>query len=89
MIELLHHVKHFPIFIDLDSSVKIRLDCFSSSSQNPAEIMSTPITIKTATYQDAPSIAHIQVAGWRASYQGIVPEPHVETPSLSAKPAFW
>ena len=51
--------------------------------------MSTPLTIKTATYQDASSIAHIQIAGWRASYQNIVPEPHLKTLSASAKTAFW
>lgn len=51
--------------------------------------MPTPITIKTATYQDAEPIAQIQIAGWRASYQGIIPESHLSNLSVSAKTAFW
>jgi len=45
--------------------------------------MSTPITVQTATYQDA------SIARWHASYQGIVPEAHLKTLSASAKTAFW
>jgi ribosomal protein S18 acetylase RimI-like enzyme len=51
--------------------------------------MSPPITIKTATYKDAEPIAHIQIAGWRASYQGIIPEAHLTNLSISDKTAFW
>jgi ribosomal protein S18 acetylase RimI-like enzyme len=51
--------------------------------------MSTPITIKTVTYQDASPIAHIQIAGWRASYQGIIPESHLNNLSVSDKTSFW
>jgi ribosomal protein S18 acetylase RimI-like enzyme len=51
--------------------------------------MSPPISIKTATYQDALSIAHIQIAGWHASYQNIIPESHLRTLSVSDKTAFW
>lgn len=51
--------------------------------------MPTPVSIKTATYQDASSIAHIQIAGWRASYQSIIPESHLNNLSVSAKTAFW
>jgi ribosomal protein S18 acetylase RimI-like enzyme len=52
--------------------------------------MSPPtIEIRTATYQDASPIAHIQIAGWRASYQNIIPESHLENLSVSDKTAFW
>jgi ribosomal protein S18 acetylase RimI-like enzyme len=52
--------------------------------------MSPPtIEIRTATYQDASPIAHIQIAGWRASYQNIIPESHMKTLSVSDKTAFW
>ncbi|KAM0708087.1 hypothetical protein Q7P35_004736 [Cladosporium inversicolor] len=51
--------------------------------------MSISITIKSATYQDADSIAQIQIAGWRASYQGIIPESHLNNLSVSDKAAFW
>ena len=51
--------------------------------------MSSPIAIKTATYDDASSIAHVQIAGWRAAYQGIVPGSHLNNLSVSDKTAFW
>ncbi|GAB7330634.1 hypothetical protein MBLNU13_g02206t1 [Cladosporium sp. NU13] len=51
--------------------------------------MLTPITIQTATYQDAESIAQTQISGWRASYQDIVPESHLNNLSVSAKTSFW
>lgn len=51
--------------------------------------MSHPITIQTATYQDAEPIAHIQIAGWRASYKDIIPQSHLNNLSVSAKAAFW
>lgn len=51
--------------------------------------MLTPIAIKTAAPEDASAIAHIQIAGWRAAYQGIVPEPHLNSLSASDKTAFW
>lgn len=51
--------------------------------------MSPQISIKPATYQDAEPIAHIQIAGWRASYQGIIPESHLNNLSVSDKTAFW
>lgn len=51
--------------------------------------MLTPIAIKTATPEDASAIAHIQIAGWRAAYQDIVPESHLNSLSASDKTAFW
>ena len=51
--------------------------------------MSTPIAIKTATPEDASAIAHIQIAGWRAAYQDIVPDSHLNSLSASDKTAFW
>lgn len=51
--------------------------------------MSSPIVVKTATYDDASSIAQIQIAGWRAAYQGIVPGLHLNNLSVSDKTVFW
>ena len=32
------------------------------------------LTIRTATPEDAPAIAHVHVASWRTSYAGLVPD---------------
>jgi len=93
MIEILHHPENsiqLPIDQNRTRDRRTLPDLLPRlSSQKPTEIMSPPITIQTATPQDASPIAHIQIAGWRASYQNIIPEPHLKNLSVSDKTAFW
>ena len=45
--------------------------------------------IREATSADAPAIASVHVASWRATYPGIVPQQVLETLSIERREAYW
>ena len=50
---------------------------------------STTATIRAATQNDAPGIAEVQVAGWRAGYRGLMPEAVLANLSVPKREAIW
>lgn len=46
-------------------------------------------TIRSATQQDAATIAHVHVASWRSTYKGIVPDNYLAELDETARTASW
>ena len=46
-------------------------------------------TVREASAADAPAIARIHVASWRATYPGIVPRTVLERLSIERREAYW
>jgi GNAT superfamily N-acetyltransferase len=47
------------------------------------------VIIRAALPADAPGVAHVHVASWRAAYVGIVPQPILDRLSVDRRQAFW
>lgn len=47
------------------------------------------VTIRTATPDDARSIARVHIASWREAYAGIVPDEYLSSLDLDARERHW
>lgn len=47
------------------------------------------LTIRKATLQDAPDIARVHVISWQETYQGIVPQPYLDSLNINARTERW
>lgn len=45
--------------------------------------------IRPATVQDAKEIAHIHIQTWRAAYNGIIPQAHLQSLSIDERTEHW
>ena len=48
-----------------------------------------PVTIRTADSSDAAAIASVQVASWRTTYRGIVPDAFLDSMNVEARTPRW
>jgi GNAT superfamily N-acetyltransferase len=51
--------------------------------------MSSGVTIRRATADDAEAVARVRLDGWRASYRGLVPQKSLDAMSLEASLPLW
>ena len=47
------------------------------------------MTIRAATIDDARSIAEVEVAAWRAAYEGIIDQDYLDEPHVGRAPRRW
>jgi GNAT superfamily N-acetyltransferase len=47
------------------------------------------VTIRRAVPADAPEIAHVHVAGWRAAYRGMMPDAILDSLDEAARARMW
>lgn len=47
------------------------------------------ITLRTANLDDSPALARIHIAGWRASYDGLVPQEFLDSLDETARAEDW
>ena len=47
------------------------------------------LSIREATVQDAANIANVHVVSWRESYQGIVPQPYLDSLDVGVRTESW
>ena len=47
------------------------------------------LSIREATVQDAVDIASVHVVSWRESYQGIVPQPYLDSLDIEVRTEAW
>ena len=47
------------------------------------------VEVRLATPEDAPGIARVHVASWRAAYRGIVPDPILDALSVERRTMYW
>lgn len=45
--------------------------------------------IRTATIEDVPAIARIQVSSWQEAYRGVVADEHLRNLSVEARQSMW
>jgi len=49
----------------------------------------SPIVVRPADESDAAAIARVEIAGWRAAYRGIVPDPVLDGLDFEHEAAIW
>ena len=55
----------------------------------PLPVPAMPVTIRPATPFDARAIAEVQVAGWHATYPGLVPQPLLDAMVVETREFTW
>jgi GNAT superfamily N-acetyltransferase len=48
-----------------------------------------PVTVRTATVEDAVAIARVRVESWRSTYRGMIPQAYLDGMSVEASAALW
>ena len=48
-----------------------------------------PVTVRTATVEDAVAIARVRVESWRSTYKGMIPQAYLDGMSVESSAALW
>jgi GNAT superfamily N-acetyltransferase len=48
-----------------------------------------PVTVRTATVDDAVAIARVRVESWRSTYKGMIPQAYLDGMSVETSAALW